>query len=341
MNGQRKRPLGLDSDRHSTDDKKKCTLFGNLTFHLHPAALSKTRKELFEKKISENGGRLVQSVAEKVETDLYVLMEDKMMDVDKRQGLLEKLDASVQKENQMTILGLSWLSQCLEESEVVALDPYVLKVPKKVTEAKKEVLAKDSNNEKSSYIERNKHKFVCAKSSAEKATSSNPNKLITDELEKLAAAYKSTNDTWRAFGYQKAISALKNYPTRITSREEASKIPNVGKKMADKIMEIVEEGQLQKVSEVCDSDKMKVLCLFNRVWGVGPSTAEKWYQQGHRTLKDLEQKGNLSKQQLIGLKHFEDFDERMLREECTLIYETVKQRAILIQEGRSYGSCFH
>ncbi len=51
----------------------------------------------------------------------------------------------------------------------------------------------------------------------------------------------------RAFGYQKAISALKNHPRRVESREEAAAIPNVGSKMADKIMEIIEEGSLRKV----------------------------------------------------------------------------------------------
>ena len=63
-------------------------------------------------------------------------------------------------------------------------------------------------------------KFICAHpsqgrniESEEGSTGSdtkltNHNKIITDELEKLAQAYKNSNDTWRAFGYQKAISGL-------------------------------------------------------------------------------------------------------------------------------------
>lgn len=47
----------------------------------------------------------------------------------------------------------------------------------------------------------------------------NLNAHITLELEKLANTYKSTNDTWRAVGYQRAIAAIRNYDKEITSRE--------------------------------------------------------------------------------------------------------------------------
>ena len=65
----------------------------------------------------------------------------------------------------------------------------------------------------SSYIDRNKHKFVCAQSS-DNPTATNLNKALTDELEKLANAYKSTKDTWRAFGYQKVRKSRLASPNR-------------------------------------------------------------------------------------------------------------------------------
>lgn len=60
-------------------------------------------------------------------------------------------------------------------------------------------------------------KFACARPSGKQVKDFNHH--ITAELEKLAAAYKSKKDTWRALGYQKAISAIRNYPRPITSRE--------------------------------------------------------------------------------------------------------------------------
>ena len=41
---------------------------------------------------------------------------------------------------------------------------------------------------------------------------------------------------------------------------------------------------------MCDSEKMRVLDLFTRVWGAGPSTAEQWYQKGLRSLMDVEER---------------------------------------------------
>lgn len=45
------------------------------------------------------------------------------------------------------------------------------------------------------------------------------NAHITSELGKLAATYKSKNDTWRAVGYERAVTAIRNYGKEITSRE--------------------------------------------------------------------------------------------------------------------------
>lgn len=60
-------------------------------------------------------------------------------------------------------------------------------------------------------------KFACAHSS--KTATFNLNEHITDELVKLYSAYESRKDTWRAVGYQKAITAIKNYPKKIETWE--------------------------------------------------------------------------------------------------------------------------
>lgn len=96
--------------------------------------------------------------------------------------------------------------------------------------------------------------------------------------------------------------ALKNHPQEIKTHAQASAIPNVGPKMADKIMEIINEGSLQKVKEVCESEKLKILDLFSRVWGAGPKTADKWYEQGFRTLDDL-----------VSVKVFDELFENQIR----------------------------
>lgn len=66
---------------------------------------------------------------------------------------------------------------------------------------------------------------------------------------------------------------------------------------------------------------MKTISLFGEVWGIGPATALKLYEKGHRTLEDLEKDPSLTKAQKIGLQYFDDIKKRIPRHEvqsCTL-----------------------
>nr|WKN12661.1 PolL [Chaunax abei] len=166
-------------------------------------------------------------------------------------------------------------------------------------------------------------KWVCAQSSQSKTN--NFNKHITDKLDVLAKAYTHQGDKWRALGYSKAVNALKSYHKPVTSYQEACLIPGIGKRMADKIDEIMESGHLRKIDYI--GEAVPVLELFTNIWGAGAKTARLWYQQGFRTLEDIRTKAHLSNTQKIGLKHYDDFLDRMPREEAAAI-ETVVRDAV-------------
>ncbi|XP_076839046.1 DNA polymerase lambda [Brachyhypopomus gauderio] len=166
-------------------------------------------------------------------------------------------------------------------------------------------------------------KWVCAQSSEAKAL--NHNKHITDKLEQVAKAYTSTGDKWRALSYSKAINALKSHPSPVTTYEEAYGIPGIGKAMACKVVEIVESGTLRKLDSF--GEAVTILECFTNVWGAGAKTAQLWYQQGHRTLEDIRTKATLNHTQRIGLKHYDDFLDRMPRSEAASIEETVSEAA--------------
>ena len=53
----------------------------------------------------------------------------------------------------------------------------------------------------------------------------------------------------------------------------------MGAKLADKIWEIAQSGELRKLNEFQSSEHVRVLKLFTDVWGAGPTTANAWYQQ--------------------------------------------------------------
>ncbi|XP_072280497.1 DNA polymerase lambda isoform X2 [Pyxicephalus adspersus] len=178
-------------------------------------------------------------------------------------------------------------------------------------------------------------KWVCAQSSETKKK--NHNQFITDKLEVLAKAYSIQGDRWRSLGYSKAINALKSYHKPVTSSQEAAKIPGIGKKMAEKIDEILDSGHLRKIDHI--SDSVAVLEVFSNIWGAGVKTAQSWYQQGFRSLDDIRLKANLTTQQAIGLKHYEDFLDRMPREEAGKIEEIVRKAAKDINPGLISVAC--
>ncbi|XP_038046453.1 DNA polymerase lambda-like [Patiria miniata] len=173
--------------------------------------------------------------------------------------------------------------------------------------------------------------WVCSKPST--SQQKNLNEHITEKLEVLMKTYNNTKDHWRAQGYRKAITALKQYPKEVTSWEEANKIPGIGTRLADKISEILESGHLRKIDHVCGGEDMKALDIFNNIWGVGPTVAQEWVQLGYRTLDDVREKAKLNRQQKIGLKHYEDFLQRMQREEAGEIERTVREMAESIDPG--------
>ena len=56
-------------------------------------------------------------------------------------------------------------------------------------------------------------------------------------------------------------------------------LPSVGKRLAEKIWEIAESGELRKLNEFKSSEEVRVIEMFKDVWGAGAHTARTWYQQ--------------------------------------------------------------
>jgi len=134
------------------------------------------------------------------------------------------------------------------------------------------------------------------------------------------------------FSYNKTIRALRNYPKRIQSYSEARTIKGVGDKTAQKIMEIIQTGALERISYERTED-VEAVNIFMGIYGVGPHTAYKWYAGGCRTLDDIKQKKGgitVSDVQEIGVSFYDDINMRMPREECGAIFAKIKPIALAI-----------
>ncbi|KNA08534.1 hypothetical protein SOVF_161430 isoform B [Spinacia oleracea] len=143
------------------------------------------------------------------------------------------------------------------------------------------------------------------------------NKNITDIFKKLIDIYRALGDDRRSFSYYKAIPVIEKLPFKIESADQVKELPNIGKSLRDHIQEIVSTGKLSKLEHFENDERVKTISLFGEVWGVGPATALKLYDKGHRTLEDLKTDPSLTRPQKLGLQYFDDIKTRIPRHEVS------------------------
>ena len=153
----------------------------------------------------------------------------------------------------------------------------------------------------------------------------NPNHRTIEILQQMSDYYDSTKDHWRTIAYRKAINALKKQKQMVSTAKEASAIPSIGHRLAEKIEEIVSTNRLRRLESTKLDAKDEALVIFMKIYGVGYAQAMKWMEQGHRTIDDLLGKVNLTKNQKIGIEHLEDFQSRIPRDEMDQHNDFVKE----------------
>ena len=169
--------------------------------------------------------------------------------------------------------------------------------------------------------------FSCMKGGNGTTDTSNPNSRTLLVLQEMADYYTRINDTWRPIAYRKAISALRQQPNKITTSEEAFRLPCVGQRLALKIEEIVTTDRLRRLENAKAEPGDHILQQFMSIYGVGFSQANKWLHSGYSTLEDLKEHAHLTDNQLLGIEHCEDFHTRIPRGEVTALGDIVKATA--------------
>ena len=67
----------------------------------------------------------------------------------------------------------------------------------------------------------------------------------------------------------KLIGSLQKYFKRLTSGADAAKLPGIGKKIAEKIDEMIDTGKLRKLENIREDDSTIAINLLTRVSGIG------------------------------------------------------------------------
>lgn len=309
----------MSNQLNSFDNSEPSSMFKDIQVLIMPALIGKKRLTLFESHIKKLGGKVCQigDVKGGLCEPSHIIVEDSFL-LDKTN--LDKQMKTLGREREFqVIVGTRWLSDCIKMKMLLPFEDYQFHPPKLSKDgclpSKRAKSSSESTTQQTSNKPIQEDKFACSQSSSLPTKVEGGNELIIQELQKLADAFRIKGDTWRSHGYTKAISAIKRCGKVLSCYEDAVALPGVGDKIAAKVWEILETGSLMKASEVCNDSKTISLQIFTNIWGVGPSTAENWYQVGCRTLDDVRDKVALSKQQEIGLKHYEDFLQRIPRSE--------------------------
>lgn len=174
--------------------------------------------------------------------------------------------------------------------------------------------------------------FSCMEGGIGDSSSPNPNARTIEVLQEMAEHYTRINDTWRSIAYRKAITKLRAQPRRIMTAEQALELPSIGKRLAAKIEEIVITDRLRRLENAKAEPGDQTLQLFLGIYGVGPSQAWRWVQQGYKTLEDLKARADLNANQRVGLEHYDDLLKRIPRVEIEALGDVVRATARSIDD---------
>ncbi|XP_023341808.1 DNA polymerase beta-like [Eurytemora carolleeae] len=165
------------------------------------------------------------------------------------------------------------------------------------------------------------------KAESSKSGGENLNSDFSSALLELAEWEKNVNrNQFKSAAYRKAATVVSGLDYRLTSGADAAKLPGIGKKIAEKIDEMIDTGKLRKLENIREDDSTVAINLLTRVSGIGPAKARELFDAGITNLEQLKKQHiKLNHAQKIGLKHFEDFELRIPRAEITKIFNEMEK----------------
>lgn len=165
------------------------------------------------------------------------------------------------------------------------------------------------------------------------------NSKIIEEFQRLVDYHKSQGtNSFKIRSFIKAINTLKTIEFEISSGKQIEKYPGIGKGTINRIDEIINSGNLSEIKDT-NKDLNDLITLT----GIGPSTASKLVTNGI-TLEKLRHNQELANKtlthhQLIGLKYYEDINQRIPYKEIQTIERFIKKQLKTIDINVSFKIC--
>lgn len=155
---------------------------------------------------------------------------------------------------------------------------------------------------------------------------------IAQKLRDLGTRFESEGETYRARAFLNAARTIERFPVAITDpATQLRNTPGIGGGVIDRIQEYLNTGKLTELEEpipVAETEKGKAIEELTGVYGIGPATATKLYDQGIKSVKELvdaynDGKVDLTANQIIGLTYYDHFKERIPRDEVKAVGDAI------------------
>jgi len=156
---------------------------------------------------------------------------------------------------------------------------------------------------------------------------------IIEDLELLRKKEQQERNVFKVRAYDKVIKQLSDYKNPIYTINDISSIEGIGERIRTKIQEILETGKLAAAEAVKEDSGINAIDTIMKIYGIGPVKASDLIKNHSiRTIADLRAEitktpSLLNDKQKIGLKYFEDIQERIPRDEM-LLHESRILKAI-------------
>lgn len=166
---------------------------------------------------------------------------------------------------------------------------------------------------------------------------------ILEELDTLRKADIARKQVFPARAYKTAMEAIQAIPGPIVSVDNVKGVKGVGAKILLKIEEIISTGSLRAATEARAELPLNALDALQGVHGIGPVKARELIDSGLTTIEQLRAASAanaklLTTAQKLGLKYYEDSQQRIPRAEMAEHENTILTGLDVRFEGTIVGS---
>ncbi|KAK9820567.1 hypothetical protein WJX72_011724 [[Myrmecia] bisecta] len=142
------------------------------------------------------------------------------------------------------------------------------------------------------------------------------------ELDVIKKNYRGPDKQFKQKAIDRAISAVNAQNKPLVFGSDVDDF-DIGEGAKVKLAALINKGSFDRAEAAKGNEHRRVVDQFMAVWGAAEATAERWYNDGARTLDDVRKRTDLTEQQTVGLKYFDDLQHLIPRVEAVKVEQLV------------------